>query len=238
MPGVNEAGLLAALLIGLTGSPHCAGMCGGIIGAFTLGIAPGRHPLAFQLAYNGGRILGYTSMGALAGLLAGSVTERVGAPLAIGHWLSGLFLIVLGLHLAGWWRGLAYLERAGAHLWRRIEPLGRRLLPVSTPAHALALGLVWGWLPCGMVYAALAGALAQANALDGALWMAAFGLGTLPMTLALGAGAHRIAARPLMRRIAGVLMIALAITTLVAPGAHNPHHHNGDDTQVTGALPR
>ncbi len=224
---MNEVGLVAALLLGLTGSPHCAGMCGGIIGAFTLGIAPGRHPLAFQLAYNGGRILSYMLMGALAGLVADTAAQRFGAPPVLGRWLSGVFLLALGLYLSGWWRGLAYLERMGAHLWRRIEPLGRRLLPVATPARAWLLGLLWGWLPCGMVYTALAGALAQGSALNGALWMVAFGAGTLPMTLALGSGAQRIAARPSLRQAAGVLVMVLGIVTLAAPDSlhtHTPHH--------------
>ena len=77
--------------------------------------------------------------------------------------VAGLFMVALGLYLGGWWFGLSRLEEAGGRIWRRIEPLGRRFLPVTTPYRAFALGLVWGWLPCGLVYSVLIWAMAAAD---------------------------------------------------------------------------
>ncbi|MCB1778037.1 MAG: sulfite exporter TauE/SafE family protein, partial [Candidatus Competibacteraceae bacterium] len=121
--------LFPAFLIGLTGGVHCFGMCGGIVGALTLGLPPasGHRLLArlpYLLAYNLGRILSYVVAGALAGGI-GTWTAHL---LSIHHAqlglqiLAGLFMILLGLYLAGWWSALRGLEQAGGHLWRWIEP--------------------------------------------------------------------------------------------------------------------
>ena len=133
-------------------------------------------------------------------------------------------MILLGLYLAGWWSGLARVERAGGLLWKRIEPLGRRLLPVRSPWQALLLGMVWGWLPCGLVYSVLIWSLSAGGMLQGALLMGAFGLGTLPNLLLMGAAAGWLAGtlrQPLVRRIAGTLVILLGLAMLfqLRPGA-------------------
>lgn len=191
---------LAAFLIGLSGGAHCLGMCGGIVGALTLGLpaTPGDSllgRLAFSLAYNLGRLLSYVVAGMLAGGVGAWTTHLLAVHQAqlILRLLAGLFMILLGLYLAGWWSGLARLERAGGRLWRRIEPLGRRLLPVRTPGQALGIGLVWGWLPCGLVYSVLTWAIGAGGALNGGLLMLCFGLGTLPALLAMGAFAAALA---------------------------------------------
>ncbi|MBK7542876.1 MAG: sulfite exporter TauE/SafE family protein [Candidatus Competibacteraceae bacterium] len=211
----------AAFLVGLTGGVHCFGMCGGIVGALTLGLPPAReHPLLarlpYLLAYNGGRVTSYASAGALAGGAGAWVANLVvvhHAQLALQA-VAGLFMILLGLYLAGWWTALGRLERAGGVLWRRIEPLGRRLLPVRTPIQALGIGLVWGWLPCGLVYSALVWALGAGGAGKGALLMLCFGLGTLPALLAMGAAAAGLAAfvrRPWVRQAAGILVVLFGL---------------------------
>lgn len=212
---------LAAFLVGLSGGVHCLGMCGGIVGALTLGLPATPGPalggrLPFLLAYNLGRLLSYMAAGALAGgvgawavhLLA---LQRAQLSLQI---VAGLFMVALGLYLAGWWQGLARLERAGGRLWRRIEPLGRRCLPVRTPAQALGIGLVWGWLPCGLVYSVLVWALAAGGAAQGGLLMLCFGLGTLPALLAMGVFAATLAQwvrRGWVRQLAGALVILFGI---------------------------
>ena len=106
--------------------------------------------------------------------------------------LANLMLVALGLYLAGWWRGVLVLERAGGVLWKRIQPLSKKFLPVHTWRQAFVLGLLWGWLPCGLVYSVLVAALATGSALQGGALMLAFGLGTLPALLAMGMAAVRM----------------------------------------------
>ena len=217
----SSLGFLAAFLIGLTGGVHCVGMCGGIVGALTLGLPLVRERpllarLPFLLAYNTGRIASYVAAGALAGGVGAWAANLVSVHRAqLGlQVVAGLFMILLGLYLAGWWPILGHLERAGGVLWRRIEPLGRRLLPVRTLPQALGIGLVWGWLPCGLVYSALVWAIGAGGAGKGALLLLGFGLGTLPALLAMGTAAVALAnwaRRPIMRRAAGTLVVLFGV---------------------------
>jgi len=222
--------LFSAFLVGLLGSTHCLGMCGGIVSALTFGLKDDirRKPWSlfpYLLTYNAGRITSYVVAGSLLGAL-GAQVFRLAPSAHIGltvRLVTGGFMIALGLYLSGWWPGLQRLEKWGGVLWRRIEPLGRRLLPVNHPLKALAFGLVWGWLPCGMVYSILAWALTSGSATQGASLMLAFGLGTLPMLFAIGATAEWLkdfVRHPWVRRGAGVLIIAFGLYTLAAPGGH------------------
>lgn len=225
--------LFSAFLIGLLGSTHCIGMCGGIVGALTLGVrgAPMRSlwSLApYLIAYNAGRIASYAVAGALLGFLSAQVFHI--APNAqarfVARLISGGFMMALGFYLSGWWTGLGALERLGGKLWVRIEPLGRRLLPVTHPTQALLLGLLWGWLPCGLVYAALAWSLGSGSAAQGAMLMVAFGVGTLPMLLSLGATARwlgDLARQPWLRRATGALLILFGVYTLFVLGWYDDH---------------
>jgi sulfite exporter TauE/SafE len=200
--------LLPIFLVGLFGSVHCIGMCGGIVTAFSSTVPPGRPvPVAVVasgigssgmasafdgavrvLAYNAGRISSYATAGALAGGLAGGAGALSGIATiqAGGYWLANLMLIAIGLYLMDAWRGLAHLEWLGQGLWRRLRPLTQFLLPLDSIPKMLALGGLWGWLPCGMVYSMLFTAMLTGSALSGATVMLAFGLGTLPTLLALG----------------------------------------------------
>jgi len=232
-----DVGPAAAFLVGLLGSVHCVGMCGGIAGTLALGVtpkSPGLRGLApFLVAYNLGRISTYTLAGALAGALGGALGTL--APDSItryGGAIGGLFLLALGLYVSGFAPVLGIVERWGLPLWRRIEPVGRRLIPARTPLRALALGTLWGWLPCGMVYAVLAWSVTTASAFDGAVLMAAFGLGTLPMLLGLGATSRWMNTRarnPLVRQLAGLALIAIGAAeiwlVLTGPGHAHMHHH-------------
>ena len=179
------------------------------------------------VAVSTARALGVWALvaGALAGAVsAGAFGVMPSTPVRwVAKLLSGGFMIAFGLYLAGWWPGLQRLEQWGGVLWKRIEPLGRRLLPVDHPLKALALGLVWGWLPCGMVYAALAWSFTSGSAANGALLMAAFGLGTLPMLLAAGAAAgwlRNIVRHAWVRRGAGIFVLLFGVVVLMAPGGH------------------
>lgn len=208
-----------AFLVGLLGGLHCIGMCGGIVGALSLGPTPRATPLALlplQLAYNLGRIASYTLAGALMGGIGAVLTQLVplhAAQRAL-YALAALILIGLGLYLGGWWRGLARVERLGSGLWRLLEPWGRRYLPVRRPAQAFGLGLVWGWLPCGLVYSVLTWAASSGSAPRGALLLFAFGLGTLPNLLAMGVAAGALAhgsRNPWVRRVSGALVLGFGV---------------------------
>lgn len=186
--------LLAALAVGILGGVHCLGMCGGIVGAISLG--HGRRGPGFDLllAYNLGRMGSYVIAGALAGWLGATLLGGLPAGQAVLQGIAALFLILLGLYIGGWWPVLARLEQVGGVLWRRIEPLGRRFLPVRHAGQALLVGGLWGWLPCGLVYSVLAWSLSAGGAAEGALLMGAFALGTLPNLLLMGVFAARMAA--------------------------------------------
>jgi hypothetical protein len=224
-----EVSYLAALIVGFTGGVHCVGMCGGIVGALSFGTPETVRGslwrfLPYLIAYNGGRLASYTLAGAIMGglglfaanLIALHEAQRV---LLV---VAGLFMVALGLYLGGWWAGLTRVERAGTGVWRKLEPIGRRFVPVRSPVHALALGLVWGWLPCGLVYTALIWALSSGGPVQGGLLLLSFGVGTLPNLLAMGLVAGRVAAftrRPAVRRVAGALVILFGLYTLVRAAA-------------------
>ncbi|MDO8959211.1 MAG: sulfite exporter TauE/SafE family protein [Rhodocyclaceae bacterium] len=204
---------LALFIVGLLGGGHCAGMCGGIVGALSLQSPQGGAAFGVHLAYNVGRIASY----ALAGLLVGLLGQVAGGLLPLQHGLylfASLMLIAMGLYLLGTTQLLAPLERGGNILWQRIQPATRRFLPVRGPAQALPLGMLWGWLPCGLVYSALATALASGSAGQGALLMLAFGLGTLPNLLLAGlllARFRRFAQARVTRVVSGLLVLGYGL---------------------------
>ncbi|PKO26050.1 MAG: hypothetical protein CVU35_01075 [Betaproteobacteria bacterium HGW-Betaproteobacteria-8] len=189
-----ELSLAAAFLVGLLGGGHCVGMCGGIVGAVTMTLPGSRPKWPFLLSYNFGRIGSYTLAGVIAGGVGASsfFLEHVLPIEKILYALASLMLVLLGFYLAGIWRVLARLEAAGGKLWQHIQPYSKRLLPVRTIPQSLLLGMLWGWLPCGLVYSVLVAAIATANPLQGGLLMLAFGLGTLPTLLAMGMAAVRL----------------------------------------------
>ncbi|HNJ75298.1 MAG TPA: sulfite exporter TauE/SafE family protein [Azospira sp.] len=212
-----DSGFLALFLVGLLGGTHCVGMCGGIVGALSMGGAP---RLSLHLAYNAGRITSYAVAGGLVGALGGASLALAGQlPLRIAlYLLANLMLIALGLYLMGLTRALAFSERLGQNLWRRIQPSTRRFLPAHSVAQAFPLGLLWGWLPCGLVYSALATSLTAGSAGKGALLMLAFGLGTLPNLLLAGFLLARLrhwVQQPAVRVVAGLLVAAFGVWGMV-----------------------
>ncbi len=229
--------LVAMLVIGLLGAGHCVGMCGGI--AAGLGLAGRDGGPHLVLGYNLGRVVSY----ALAGVLVAAVGHWGREYLSLGPALrvvAGALLVLMGLYLADWWRALAVLERLGVGLWRRVEPLGRRLLPVRSFPAALGLGAVWGWLPCGLVYSALAYSATASTPWQGGLMMVAFGLGTAPAMVVGGLFSGRLRGLLQARGMRGamaVLMILFGVWTLVGVAGHGGHgptqsphagHHHPD----------
>jgi sulfite exporter TauE/SafE len=187
-----DSGFLAVFLVGLLGGVHCAGMCGGIVSALAFQMpgksAGGGAAWSIHLAYNLGRITSYALAGALMGALGslGLLLDKA-LPVQLALYVAAnLMMVALGLYLTGISGALAFTERAGQWLWRRIQPATRRFLPVRGPAQAFPLGLLWGWLPCGLVYSVLAMALLTGSATRGAATLLAFGLGTLPNLMLAG----------------------------------------------------
>ena len=225
-PPLDALSLLGGVGIGALGSPHCVAMCGGIAGALAMAGPSGcgaPAPLARQAAYNLGRVASYAIAGAIAGALGVAFAHLLGPTgTLVLRALAALLLLALGLYLAGWWPGLARLERQGARLWRHNAPLAARLQPGRSLAGTLALGMLWGWLPCGLVYSALALAATSGDWRHGALLMTGFGLGTLPAMLATGLVARRVTALArgaAPRRVAGVMLILFGLWTFAASGA-------------------
>ena len=195
--------------------------------ALTFGLAPeirqsSARLVLFVVLYNLGRILTY----ALAGAAVGGVVAAVGyamAPEGSQVWLqraAAVILILIGFYLAGWFPQLNRLERIGVPLWRRIEPLARRIMPARRPWQALAYGAAWGWIPCGMVYTMLIAASAQGGAQAGAVYMVMFGLGTLiPVSVAgiLTGQAQQIMRSPALRQVLGIVVILFGTVNLIYP---------------------
>ena len=170
-----ELSLASAFLVGLLGGGHCAGMCGGIVGAVSLSLPGSRPRIGFLLAYNLGRIASYGAAGLLAGAIGASsfFLDHVLPVERVLYALASVMLILLGLYLAGICRGVVVLETVGGKLWRQVQPWSKRFLPVRTLPQALALGSIWGWLPCGLVYSVGVAALATGSPWRGAALMLA-----------------------------------------------------------------
>jgi hypothetical protein len=224
--------LAAAVLLGLLGSTHCIGMCGGISGALAFALGKDLGALRRYLlltGYSVGRITSYALMGALLGGVAASLAGQEG--LRALRLVAGVLLVLMGLYLAGWLNALALLERAGYGPWRRIQGYASRLVPVDRMYKALLAGMAWGWLPCGLVYSTLGWAASAGSAAQGALLMLAFGLGTLPAVVASGALASELRAllqRRGLRVLAGLLVILFGLWTLALalPLGQDPHAHH------------
>ncbi|PKO54551.1 MAG: hypothetical protein CVU26_01560 [Betaproteobacteria bacterium HGW-Betaproteobacteria-2] len=214
-----EFSLTAAFLVGLLGGGHCVGMCGGIVGAVTMTLPGSKPKLPFVLAYNLGRIGSYTLAGIIAGAVGASsfFLEHVLPVEKVLYALASMMLVLLGLYLAGIWRVLTRLEALGGRLWQHLQPYSKRLLPVRTLPQSLLLGVLWGWLPCGLVYSVLVAAVASGSPWQGGLLMLAFGLGTLPTLLAMGMTAVRL--KHLLqnlwfRRLSGLLIAGFGLLAL------------------------
>lgn len=213
-----ETGYFAVFLIGLLGGTHCVSMCGGIVGALSLQVRTphGGAQWPLHLAYNLGRVATYAALGALAGALGsvGMVYDGILPVQLTLYVLANLMLAALGLYLIGFTRLLAPIERAGHVLWRRIQPATRRFVPARSVRQALPLGLLWGFIPCGLTYSILTTALVTGSGARGAGLMLAFGLGTLPNLLLAGLLFQRFRAFSRDRRVrlvSGLLVLGFGL---------------------------
>lgn len=203
--------LSSAFFTGLAGSAHCLGMCGGI--STTLGLHTQRPSHGF--AYHAGRLLSYTLLGALLGM----ILPLLGIHASMGTWgiwlrrCTSVLIAVIGIQQLANYNLWRHVEQYGQHLWKPLAIAVRSFIPVQSVSDAFILGALWGLLPCGLIYAAVSVAITTANPFTASLVMLCFGLGTLPAMLGVTLAAKQIGAglnHPLTRRALGIVIIALA----------------------------
>lgn len=220
-----EYNVTGAFLVGLMGAAHCFGMCGGLVGAFSAQLPKATqgnalaHQLSFLLSYNLGRISSYTLAGAIVGASSAGLGHlfEIDSYLLVLRIIAGAMMIATGLYIAKIWVGIVHIERIGQWFWHYLKPIAQRLIPITSPQKALLAGCIWGWLPCGLVYSTLTWSVASGSALQGALIMLAFGIGTLPALLSAGVAAKQLAtwvAKKSVRLFSGFLLIGFGLQTL------------------------
>lgn len=218
-----NASYLAAFVIGLFSSLHCIGMCGSIIGTLTYSLSPDirnnkRILFSIVLSYNLGRIASYALAGAVVGTLHAflSLPFSQGAAYRILQVLSAAVMAGAGLYIGGWFPRFAYIEKLGSRFWKLIEPFGRKMIPVKTRTQALLFGMVWGWLPCGLIYTALALAATTGDIMHSSMTMLSFGLGTLPAVVGVGIMTSMLAKLSRIQHFKQAVGILLIIFALLA----------------------
>jgi uncharacterized protein len=229
--------LIIAFNLGLFSTLHCLGMCGGIIGALSLGVTAKKNQhfperAGYVFAYNFGRIMSYTVAGAIAGLLGGHFAAMVMPD--SGHrvlqFIAAGVLVLIGLHLAGWLPKLKFIESFGYKFWKYIQPAGRKFFPVDRIHKALMIGIIWGWLPCALVYSVLLWSLASGGTFNGAMLMFAFGVGTLPGMVTAGVMGNKlldILKQAQTRIWAGIIIILFGmVSPFLVTGHHDHQGHN------------
>ncbi len=236
-----ELAIVAALLAGFFGSTHCVSMCGAIVMLFEGRSATDDELNAWlrRILYNVGRLGFYMLLGSVAGAGGAVLTRTMGLSqgLLLLRLLAAGLVIAIGLNLLFDWRLTRFLETAGAGLWSQLSGLAKHVLPASTPGRALSVGFLWGALPCGLVYSAVAIAATTGNLAGGASIMLAFWFGTLPAMLAVGASAQRLQrwkSRKALRRLAGIVVILVGLAALTPFGATSHQHmqHSTDHSHL------
>jgi len=233
---------LSALALGLLGSMHCVGMCGGLQTllnqpqAIRTSLENQRHLVAMNL----GRVTLYS----VAGAIFGFIGAELGTQLNVSGWsvvlrqLTAIMIIIVGLQLLlKIERPLAFLEKAGYRLWKRIQPLLNRPAPVNYN-QSFRRGLLWGFLPCGLVYSVLAIATVSGSAAGGLLTMLGFGLGTLPALLLTGFVLWKfkqVLQLSLVRKGGGVFLILVGLL-IIAPTIMKHDHHAESNAIHTHAV--
>jgi hypothetical protein len=229
--------VLIAFNLGLFSTLHCLGMCGGIIGALSMGITTKKEShfinhAGYVFAYNFGRVMSYTIAGGIAGLLGGHFAAMVMPD--TGHrvlqFIAAAVLVLIGLHLAGWLPKLKLIESFGYKFWQYLQPAGRNFFPVDRIYKALIIGIIWGWLPCALVYSVLLWSLASGGALNGAMLMFAFGAGTLPGMVTAGIMGNKLMEllkQAQIRIWAGIIIILFGIASPFLVTGHHDHQDHG-----------
>lgn len=221
--------LFSAFLIGLAGSVHCVGMCGGIASFISLQSMQQQRKLLPILVFNLGRLTTYSLLGLVFGLLGKLLFTRIEASInqKISLYFGAVIFILLGLYISQIWKGITLIEKPGFYFYQKIQPYAKKLLPIKSYRQLYLYGLSWGLLPCGMVYSALLIALSYSSPLKSSSYMLLFGLGTLPTMLMVPYMVARLrnilTARPL-RLILGLLFILAGISLMLFSGSEHQHH--------------
>jgi sulfite exporter TauE/SafE len=250
MSAFDLPALLTAFFVGLLGSGHCFGMCGGI--AAGLGSLPGsqdsqadtRPRATSAFLFNIGRIMSYAVLGLLSAWLMAGLGHALNVPMwsMFLRLVTAVMIFLIGLQFLFNWQTLAGIERLGAKVWKAVLPIAVRASSMPGGSGRLLLGLCWGLLPCGLVYSVLLTASAASSPVSGAAVMLAFGLGTLPSMLGMSLAAPTLAmvlndkwTKKLMGAaliLLAVLSVALMVVRMQGQGAHrhmasnfgNPHN--------------
>jgi len=210
-----EIYFLVALGLGLVSTLHCVGMCGGIMGALTFGLPDEVRSHRLTLT---------TYIAAYNATLVSTLSLENGH--LILRAFASLVLIAFGLHLAGLFPKMQVLESVAAVVWRKLQPLTKKFFPVRTLWRAFGFGLVWGWLPCGLVYSALLWASSSGDPVSGGLYMFAFGLGTLPGVMTSGLMSStllKLSRVQNLRYSMAALMIIIGVSLFFMPHQHGDH---------------
>jgi sulfite exporter TauE/SafE len=237
---LDQSALITAFFVGLLGSGHCFGMCGGIaagLGSLPMANAPqnvAKPRASSALLFNTGRVLSYAFLGLISAWLLGGLGKALNVPQwsMILRLLTALMIFLIGLQYLFNWNTLAVIERAGSKLWKFVLPIAVRASSLPGGSGRLALGLCWGLLPCGLVYSVLLTASAAGSPVSGATVMLAFGLGTLPSMLGISLAAPTLAALlsdNWTRKLMGAALVLLAVLSVTLmfvrmQGAQGHHH--------------
>lgn len=201
--------MFTALLMGLAGSIHCAGMCGPIAMLIAGGREPGKIPVGRTLLYNSGRVITYSALGALSGLAGHSVLWFSGQ-----QWLSVIAGVIILLSLAMTQLNIPFLKKISAPVYDRLRKALSGILKKKNPGTLLYMGVLNGLLPCGLVYAALGGAAATGSMLNGVIFMALFGTATVPVLFGISMAGAKIS--PVVyKKLVKLVPVTIALLALL-----------------------
>ncbi len=225
---------LAAFSMGLFGSPHCLGMCGGIVTAFGLSMqhVSDSKKNGLILTYHVGRLISYSLLGLIASVIGVAIFQSImsnSAPRIV----LGAVLVLIGLAMFGL-PLFNQLEKVGMRFWQSLAPLRKKVFPIDSFGKALFAGLLWGFLPCGLVYGALMMAIAGNDIATGAALMFVFGLGTMPMLIATQktVGMLQSSIKNFrLRQINGVIMMLSGLAVIFIPMMMLHNHSHGSHNQ-------
>lgn len=234
---INEL-FITSLIIGFAGGVHCLGMCGAIVGILSNNLPENirnnpKKVATYQLTYNIGRIFSYGTMGLIFASFSTLLASSIGMSKfeMIMRIFASVMMILIGLIITGFANPvIGKIEKLGQGLWKKLQPLSQKFIPVQNLKDAFLFGFLWGGIPCGLVYSALTLTLG-ATPVDGFLIMLFFGIGTLPALLAIagfGFGLTRILRKNSVQKSFGIIVIVLGIWSLSMPLMHmaNKNKHN------------